>query len=208
MYDHQTDTLWSQLLGEAVQGELSGTKLEVLPAMMTTWEEWKTIHPDTLAIQKGFVGNWDAYSGYYTSSDEGVLGVEQSDDRLGAKEFVIGVNLGQDAVAYPFGVLDRELVVNDLINDVPAVVVFDSDTATGVVWKRNLADGRLLTFTADEGENIRDLETGTLWNGFSGQAITGELAGEKLKQIPSTLVFWFAWFDFHPATRLYGHDQE
>ncbi len=53
MYDRQTDSLWSQLLGEAVQGEMVGTKLEFLPAWMTTWEEWKALHPNTLALDKG-----------------------------------------------------------------------------------------------------------------------------------------------------------
>ena len=37
MYDHQTDTLWSHFTGDAVQGPLVGTKLQVLPAMQTLW---------------------------------------------------------------------------------------------------------------------------------------------------------------------------
>ena len=41
MYDRQTDSLWSQLIGEAVDGPLKGTVLEFLPAWQTTWAEWK-----------------------------------------------------------------------------------------------------------------------------------------------------------------------
>lgn len=37
MYDRQTDSLWSQFLGVAVQGPLAGTKLEVLPSVLTDW---------------------------------------------------------------------------------------------------------------------------------------------------------------------------
>ena len=47
MYDRQTNTLWSQLLGEAVEGPLKGTRLEFLPSWQTTWEDWKTQHPNT-----------------------------------------------------------------------------------------------------------------------------------------------------------------
>jgi hypothetical protein len=54
MFDRETDTLWSQLLGEAVRGELIGTKLEFVPSWMMTWEEWKALHPDTVALDKGF----------------------------------------------------------------------------------------------------------------------------------------------------------
>lgn len=41
MYDRQTESYWSQLLGEAVEGEMVGTKLEFLPSWMMTWEAWK-----------------------------------------------------------------------------------------------------------------------------------------------------------------------
>jgi hypothetical protein len=206
MYDHQTDTLWSQLLGEAVSGPLIGTQLEYLPAVMTTWGEWKTMYPDTRAIQKGYAGNRDPYTGYYGSSVEGVIGVQNQDDRLGTKEFVIGVAEGDEAVAYPFGVLDSEPVVNDLVNRIPIVVVFDPDSGAGAVWERTLPDGRELTFTAHQGQIVRDLETGSLWNGLTGLATSGDLVGEQLVHVAGNQVFWFAWFDFYPDTRLYGHD--
>ena len=64
MYDRQTESLWSQLLGEAVEGELKGTKLEYFPSVMTTWDEWKTRFPDTVALVKGFAGSRDPYVSY------------------------------------------------------------------------------------------------------------------------------------------------
>ena len=35
MYDRQTKSLWSQLLGKAVQGPLKGTELDFLPSFQT-----------------------------------------------------------------------------------------------------------------------------------------------------------------------------
>ena len=52
MYDHQTDTLWSQFLGEGVKGPLTGKSLELLPLTHTTWDAWKSAHPDTLVLDK------------------------------------------------------------------------------------------------------------------------------------------------------------
>ena len=57
MYDRQTDSLWSQLLGEAVEGPLAGTKLTFIESLQTTWAEWKALHPNTLALQKTFQGS-------------------------------------------------------------------------------------------------------------------------------------------------------
>jgi len=208
MYDHETETLWSQLLGEAVQGPLEGTRLEYLPAVMTTWEEWKAMHPETSAIQKGYVGNRDPYEGYYLAPSKGVIGVQNVDDRLGTKEFVIGVAERDEAIAYPFGVLDGDPVVNDQIAETPIVVAFDPDSGAGVVWERTLSDGTLLNFSAHGSELIRDLETGTLWNGLTGLALEGDLAGEQLVPVASTQVFWFAWFDFHPDTLLFGFEED
>lgn len=36
MFDRESDTLWSQLLGEAVDGPLQGTKLEPIASLQTT----------------------------------------------------------------------------------------------------------------------------------------------------------------------------
>ena len=162
MYDRETETYWSQLLGEAVAGPLKGTKLEFLPAIMTTWENWREMHPDTIAIEKGYFGDRDPYKSYYDSDSAGVLGSTNPDTRLGTKEFVIGVELGQESVAYPFSILSGEPVVNDEIGGIPVVVAFDADSATGVVWERTLTDGRVLEFSEVGEHMMRDRETDNL----------------------------------------------
>ena len=100
MYDRQTNSFWSQLLGESVEGEMIGAKLEFLPSWMTTWEEWKAMHPETVALDKGRrVGKRDTYDSYYVSPSAGVIGETLEDDRLQTKEFVIGLETAETAVA-------------------------------------------------------------------------------------------------------------
>ena len=48
MYDRFTESYWSQALGMAVTGELTGYKLDLVPFDVITWGDWKTLHPDTL----------------------------------------------------------------------------------------------------------------------------------------------------------------
>ena len=50
MRDRQTHSEWQQATGEAIAGPLKGTRLEVLPFVVTTWEEWRTKYPQTLAL--------------------------------------------------------------------------------------------------------------------------------------------------------------
>jgi hypothetical protein len=205
MYDRLTGTLWSQLLGEAVEGELKGMKLEFFPSLMTTWADWKQRYPETVALRKGFSGNRDPYSSYYNSPSAGVIGETVTDDRLYVKEFIVGVEHNGQAIAYPFGVLNDQPVVNHKIGDLNVLVVFNQDTGSAVVFDRKMG-GQLLTFTQKEGLMIVDGETETTWNGLSGLAISGPLSGNTLERVKSTSSFWFGWKDFYPNTEVYGID--
>lgn len=66
LFDHATESLWSQLLGRAVAGPLAGTSLRLLPVNMTTWRSWKAEHSQTLVLsfQTGYKRDYatDPYS--------------------------------------------------------------------------------------------------------------------------------------------------
>jgi hypothetical protein len=203
MYDRQTDSLWSQLLGEAVEGPLMGTKLEFLPAFQTTWAEWKAQHPESLALRKGYYGNRDPYSQYYASGQTGVIGTTNNDYRLYEKEFVIGVEHEEIAIAFPFSVLNEEPVVNYQNGDIALLVVFNANSGTGIVFERSI-DNQVLTFEPVDGLNLQDKETQSIWDGLNGLAIEGSFEGKELKRIKSTSSFWFGWVDFFPETEVYG----
>ncbi len=207
MYDRQTDSLWSQLLGESVRGEMQGTELEYLPSWHTTWEQWKEQYPDTLALQKGFRGSRDPYASYYSSSSAGVIGETVSDDRLQTKEFVIGVELEENTIAYPFSVLGKKPVLNDTVDGVHLLVIFDSQTGSGLVFDRQVGN-QLLTFSpsTEDLTLMVDAETGSSWDVFNGEALEGPLVGTELERVKSTAVFWFGWKDFHPDTLIYVLD--
>lgn len=103
MYDRKTDSYWSQVLGEAIVGEMTGTKLTVLPSDMTRFGEWKGLHPngqvlsrDTGAIR--FYGR-DPYGDYYTDNGSIFFPVANSDDRLENKDLVLGLVINEQALA-------------------------------------------------------------------------------------------------------------
>ena len=210
MYDHQTETLWSQFLSEAVEGDLQGTKLKLLPALQTDWATWVELHPDTLALDKGGRFTRDPYQGYYAVEDAGVLGETRQDDRLYVKEFIIGLERDGMARAYPFSVLNDVPIVNDTFGDDPILIVFDAESGGGAIFDRNLEQGTL-TFDLKEGSSedsllMVDRETETVWEALTGEAIEGPLLGSTLEQVPTTLSFWFGWKDFYPDTEVYGQD--
>jgi hypothetical protein len=50
MYDHQTESFWSQILQQAVTGPKTGTKLIHLPSTLATWGKWRQKHPKTYVL--------------------------------------------------------------------------------------------------------------------------------------------------------------
>ena len=208
MYDHQTDTLWSQFLSRGVKGPLADTALDIVPALQTTWQQWVQLHPDTLVLDKQGRYASDSYEGYYRGGSAGILGESNKDGRLPRKELVLGVVQDGIAKAYAFQSLADRRIFNDFFAGKDVVVAFDPVSESGGIFNRML-EGRVMSFElfpGGEGELMlmRDLETGSTWQALTGWAIDGPLAGSALTPLPAHYSFWFAWSDFYPDTELYG----
>jgi hypothetical protein len=212
MYDTLTESLWSQVLGKAVQGPETGTSLSLLPSTITTWNEWQSDHPDTQVllpppesdtVQGEVDRNYDRnpYSGYDESRQIGIGGGGDADDRLHPKAPVIGVTNGGTARAYSFGaVQEAGGVVNDTVEGLP-VAVATTDNETLVAYVRRV-DGETLEFSRD-GDVLRAGDS--RWRLVSGEALDGPLEGTRLQRANDrSQMFWFAWADFFPDTEVFG----
>ena len=207
MFDRQTNSLWSHILGQGVSGDFEGTQLIFIPALQTDWQSWLELHPDTLVVNPNFVGS-DNYTNYYASDREGVLGWQNPDERLRSKEYVLGVRLAGEARAYPFSVLDKQPVVNDQISEIDVAVLFDKATTSGAVFDRQLEDGTVLTFEPGPDSRLAvDTDTQSEWDILTGTAMSGPLEGTQLSQVPITYAFWFGWADYHGEGTVYSPEE-
>jgi hypothetical protein len=104
LQDKETDSYWSIIKGEAIEGELKGSPLEELPvARKAKWKDWVKRHPDTLVLS--IDGREDEPVNHYEkymNSDRGFRGMEAVDDRLRTKEEVFAFELGGRQYAVPF----------------------------------------------------------------------------------------------------------
>jgi len=186
---------------------LINKKLEIVPAVQTSWQQWVNLHPDTLVLDKSVSHGSDVYDGYYSGRSAGIIGESNKDDRLPKKELVMGMTVDGLAKAYPFITISQQPVINDHFAGEDVVVTFDPTSESGAAFVRRF-EGRVLTFEPAPGiaelAMMRDLVAGSLWQVLTGQAVEGELFGERLERLPSHYSFWFAWNDFHPATELFG----
>lgn len=220
MYDRQTETWWQQATGDAIAGELVGRRLKFLPAQLISWEDFKTTYPEgkVLSRDTGYPRNYgqNPYAGYDNINSSPFLyrGPETPGQLLPMAR-VITVELGDEAVAYPYDVLQEIPAVNDTVGGEPIVVFWSPgtnsaldagaiasgrDVGTANTFSREL-EGQTLIFRA-EGDTITDEQTGSEWN-ILGQAIEGELAGSQLEPVVNINHFWFSWAAFRPETRIY-----
>ena len=218
MWDDVTQTLWQQLTGEGIVGTHTDRLLDIVPSQLVGYGAFKAQYPHGEVLSTGgrFYGS-NPYVGY-DSSARPFLFRGEADPRLSATARVLGVNLGDVQMAYPFTALSEQMVINDSIADVPVVAIwqpgaFSALDASNINASRDVGmaglfeltvDGRILSFRAEEGV-ILDEATGSSWNVF-GTATAGELAGTQLRALDAFPHFWFAWAAFYPDTLLYGED--
>lgn len=110
LYDRETESLWSQILAEAVTGERKGERLAVIPSRHVRWASWRERWPGTEVLSRdtGFARDYgrDPYSGYDRSAQV-FFPLANIDQRSGLhpKERVLGIEVGGGSKAYPYSAL-------------------------------------------------------------------------------------------------------
>lgn len=164
-WDHDTGSIWSQPLGEAIAGPRKGQTLELFPVTFTSWAAWLDAHPESLAL----------------SAPAARTGFDLED-------FYIVVDFSDEAVAYPVDELQGLGVVNDVVAGLEIAVVSDpAEPQRWTVLSRRL-DDRSVELFMDDGK-LKDYETETVWDPVRGIAVEGPLKGEILDTLPALTSF-------------------
>ena len=180
-WDRETGSVWSQPWGMAIDGDLKGTSLRLIPASIFPWAAWLAEHPETLVL-KPRGGRFPA-------------GKHFSD------EYVIGITLGENAKAYPFRPASQEGVINDRLGTFPVVVLADAQTKAVHAYLRRAGEEEM-EFGLEDGR-LFDLGTGSTWDVARGIAVDGPLRGTVLQRVPYVTAFDWAWQDFYPHSEFF-----
>lgn len=182
MYDRQggdesKESLWSQMMLQAVDGPAAEAKLELdlLPAQLVTWEAWMQSHPGTttLSFDTGHQRNYDGnpYEGYFATDRLMFPARPQGEEAADAGalprwERVIVVRVTGKLKGYPVSRLHAALV-------------------SGVVTDES--GGKRFTFTAvDGGEGVYRVR---------------DSAGDP---VPAAFTFWFEFRAIHPEAEVFS----
>ena len=202
MYDRQTDTLWTQVDGRAVRGKLTGQQLQIVPAIHATWKEWRTLYPMSRVLKKRGESR-SAYDDYNRSASRlGIMGRRNTDNRLPGKERILGVRVGNAAMAFPLSAVRDVRLAQAEVGGLPVLLVAPAADQPVLAYERRVRS-RDLTFRLETTGNrvvLRDAETNSTWDVATGKATAGSLAGAQLNRATAYPAFWFGWRGYFPST--------
>jgi len=181
MRDIETGSLWSHILGECMEGELKGQKLELIPSLMTTWGRWLAEHPDTTALD-----------------------MKPTAERFGKdfyrnqREFVYAVKVRGEPKAYTFAFLAANPVLQEELGGTRVLVTYDAASTTAVIFEA----GDLRFKPVLEGGRLVEVESGSKFDPLSGVATTGKHEGQQLEKLGGFVSYRKAWKVFYPGSKV------
>lgn len=110
LYDRETESLWSQIMSQAVGGPLRGLEITPVVTAHTTWRDWRARFPETLVLstETGFAMQYkNSPYDEYQRSRQTMFPVQNRSRQYSNKELVLGVSIEDKFKAYPFKELRR-----------------------------------------------------------------------------------------------------
>lgn len=224
MADKETESWWQQLTGQCLVGQFAGTELTIIPSLVISVKEFFDSYPDGLILSP--YTNTVSTEGYgtnpyveYDKKDgkpiDHYFSHSNIDDRIAPMERVIDVRVGDDIKAYPFSSIAISCVINDKFKGEKIVIFYEEETIS-VLDKKNISesravgsatlfspivDGKALIFEKKD-DGFVDQKTGSKWD-ITGHCFEGKLKGERLRPLPHSNHFAFAFLHFYPKAEIY-----
>jgi len=124
---------------------------------------------------------------------------------------VLGVYRDGKAWALPWWIMKNHHVANLILNGQPILVTLCEVCSSASAFLPN-PDGQHHTFRLAglyNGTNlITDLESGSLWNPFKGESLSGPREGTLLERIPLAQCTWREWLEMHPDSLVLWDEQK
>jgi hypothetical protein len=206
MKDEQTGSWWQQVTGEAIQGPLKGSCLNLVNHDEISFALWKTEHaggrvlrPDIRVQQSYEPADWEEQYSHFRAVTPAAPG-----DTTPPRTLVYGLTIDGASKAYSNLSLQRQTPVVDRVGRTAVLLVMERDKKSVRAFDRTV-DGRELEFFAKAEApqlSLVDSETGTEWD-FTGKATSGPLKGRQLTKLAMLADYWFDWKSYHPDTMFY-----
>ena len=205
LYDRNTDSNWSQLRLECVNGKLINDKPSIVSVVETNWGTWKKLYPNTkvLSTDTGFnrtYGNYP-YGDYKTNHGFFLFSATPSNSALPNKERIYAIIDGDKSKVYQFSKFKNGNAVKETFNGKNYLIVGNENIINAFELTDEHASLEFEYIFANSEAFFKDNE-GNTWSIF-GKAIDGSRKGQSLQTPHSVVSFWFAIAAFYPDPEIY-----
>ena len=205
-YDRATNSTWSQMRLDCVNGDLIREEIGTIVLLETSWKTWRGMFPSSLVMTPitGFNRDYGRYPyGNYKTSEQLLFPVNNENGSLSNKERVLGVVIGDQAKVYPINdFADSTEVLLDEIDGTPVVVVGNREMNFAAAFV-STSGTNFTPINPTIGQGVMEDDRGNTWNAF-GEAVAGPDSGSRLAPIREAYIgFWFSWVAFHPTVEIY-----
>ncbi|PWH84178.1 hypothetical protein DIS18_06455 [Algibacter marinivivus] len=207
LYDRNTDSNWSQLGLECVNGELISAKPILLDVVETDWKTWRALYPDSKILnrQTGFSRNYGTspYGDYATNNNRFIFRPNITNPILPNKERVYCIIDNNTSKVYQFSSFAGGKVIKDSFNDKDYLIVGNESIINAFELSSEYFDTNFqYEYKNEEGTIFTD-DSGNAWSIF-GEVISGPNTGESLGKTKSVVSYWFAIAAFYPNPEIYS----
>ncbi len=123
---------------------------------------------------------------------------------------MLAIEIDGEARAYPIQIMTWHEIVNDTIAGIPVAISYCPLCNSASAYERRLG-GEIVDFGTSgllyrSALVMYDRQTESLWSHFTGEAVAGELTGERLETVPVSTVAWEDWRDTNPDGLVLSRD--
>lgn len=206
-YDRLTDTYYSQMFAQGINGSKIGFEPEYQPLIEMTFETLKQLYPEALvtSTNTGFSRQYGFYPyGDYKTSSSLIFPVSSQDNRILPKERVMGVLGASGTVkAYQFDLFENRNFLLDNIDGEDYLIIGDKTQNWMAVYKlSNLNESSIFTLIEGNSSEILMDDLGNVWDAF-GVVTSGPNKGQQLESPVAYIGYWFAWSAFYPDIEIF-----
>ena len=205
-YDRATNSNWSQLTAQCVNGELIGFTPETSVLIEMTWGQWKQLYPSSIVVSTntGHSRQYAVYpyGSYRTDNDKFIYPIEPLTNNVPAKERVYVINSGDKAKIYRFENFENGKIIKDQFEGKNYILLGNSEFIVSFELDDKNIDFNF-TYDFKGGEIIMTDDQNNEWNIF-GRALSGPNKTQFLNTSHSAMMsYYFAVESFYPDAVFY-----
>lgn len=173
-------------------------------------EDWNTNWERHTINYEELLSGGPPRDGIRSIDDPMFVTIEEAGSWLIGNEPVIVLEIYGDVRAYPLQILTFHEIVNDVVGEVPVIVTFCPLCNSALVFDRRLDSETYEFGTSGLLRNsdlvMYDRTTESLWQQFTGEGIVGDLAGQQLTFLASSLVSFDDFKEAFPTGMVLSQD--